>query len=223
LGVGGFEGVILDVDGTLVDSNDAHARAFSEALNVPFERVRPLIGMGSDKLLPQLIGRSDAERAEQKTKVFKERFLPHLRAFPKVPELLTALKARGLRLVVASSAGKDELDALLAVAGAAPFLEGQTDADDAENSKPNPDIVQAAVRQLKLPAARCVMIGDTPYDAEAAARAGVAFIGVLCGGWPAEALQPALAVRRDPADLLANLEDPPLPGRGRPRASGDPV
>ena len=220
---GGFEAVILDVDGTLVDSNDAHAHAFAEVLNVPFERVRPLIGMGADKLLPQLIGRYDSALAEQKTNLFKARFLPHLRPFPKVPELLKALKGRGLRLGVASSAGKDELDALLAVASAAPFLEAQTDADDADKSKPDPDIVQAAVRQLKLPAPRCVMIGDTPYDAEAAARAGVAFIGVLCGGWQAESLQPALAVRRDPADLLDNLEDLPLLRRGRPRAGGDPV
>ena len=203
---GGFEAVILDVDGTLVDSNDAHAHAFAEVLNVPFERVRPLIGMGADKLLPQLIGRYDAALAERKKEVFRIRFLPGLRAFPGVVELLQQFQAMGLRMVVASSAGKDELDALLAVAGAAPFLEGQTDADDAETSKPDADIVQAAVRQLKLPAAHCVMIGDTPYDAEAAARAGVAFIGVLCGGWQAESLQPALAVRRDPADLLANLE-----------------
>jgi HAD superfamily hydrolase (TIGR01549 family) len=202
----GFEAVILDVDGTLVDSNDAHAHAFAQVLNVPFERVRPLIGMGADKLLPQLIGRYDAALAERKKEVFRIRFLPGLRAFPGVVELLEQFQAMGLRMVVASSAGKDELDALLAVAGAAPFLEGQTDADDAETSKPDPDIVQAAVRQLKLPASRCVMIGDTPYDAEAAARAGVAFIGVLCGGWQAESLQPALAVRRDPADLLANLE-----------------
>jgi HAD superfamily hydrolase (TIGR01549 family) len=206
LRAGGFKAVILDVDGTLVDSNDAHARAFAEVLNVPFERVRPLIGMGSDKLIPRLIGRYDAELAERKTKLFKARFLPHLRAFPKVCDLLKQLQAMRLRMVVASSAGKDELDALLAVAGAAPFLEGQTDAHDAEQSKPDPDIVQAAVRRLNLPAARCVMIGDTPYDAEAAARAGVAFIGVLCGGWQAESLQPALAVRRDPADLLATLE-----------------
>ena len=132
---GGFEAVILDVDGTLVDSNDAHAHAFAEVLNVPFERVRPLIGMGADKLLPQLIGRYDAALAERKKEVFRIRFLPGLRAFPGVVELLARFQAVGLRRVVASSAGKDEIDALIAVAGAAPFLEGQTDADDAEASR----------------------------------------------------------------------------------------
>ncbi len=202
---GGFEAVILDVDGTLVESNDAHARAFAEVMGLPFERVRPLIGMGSDKLIPALIGRYDASLAERKKALFRERYLPQLKAFPRVEALLQALQDRGLRLAVASSAGKDELDALLAVAGAQPFLEAQTDADDAGQSKPDPDIVQAAVKQLRLPAARCVMVGDTPYDAKAAARAGVAFIGLRCGGWDDQALQPALAVRRDPAELLQDI------------------
>lgn len=200
-----FKAVILDVDGTLIDSNDAHARAFAEVLGLPFERVRPLIGMGSDKLLPALIGRYDEALAQRKTELFMERFLPRLRAFPRVPDLLEKFKEDGLRMVVASSAGKDELDALLRVAGAQDYLEAQTDADDAEASKPDPDIVQAAVRKLGLPPPRCLMVGDTPYDAQAAARARVAFIGLLCGGWAAQDLQPALAVRRDPADLEAML------------------
>jgi HAD superfamily hydrolase (TIGR01549 family) len=200
-----FEAVIFDVDGTLVDSNDAHARAFAEVLGLPFERVRPLIGMGSDKLMPELIGRYDQALAERKTRLFMERFLPRLRAFPRVPELLQKFKADGLRVAVASSAGKEELDALLEAAGARPYLEAQTDADDAGASKPDPDIVQAAVRKLGVPPERCVMVGDTPYDAQAAARARVAFIGLLCGGWAARNLQPALAVRRDPAELLATL------------------
>lgn len=202
---GRFEAVILDVDGTLIDSNDAHARAFAEVLDLPFERVRPLIGMGADKLLPALIGRYDPAPAERKKAVFKEHYLPGLRAFPRVRELLGTLKEMHLRLVVASSAGKDELEALLRVAGAQDYLEAQTDADDAEASKPDPDIVQAALRRLGLPPGRCVMVGDTPYDAQAAARAGVAFIGLRCGGWGAQDLQPALAVRRDPAELLATL------------------
>ena len=195
---------LLDVDGTLVDSNDAHARAFAEVLGVPFGRVRPLIGMGSDKLIPALIGRYDEALAERKKALFKERYLPRLRAFPKVPQLLHRLKGMGLRLVVASSAGSDELEALLAVAGAQPYLEAATNADDAPRSKPDPDIVQAALQRLRLPAEHCLMIGDTPYDAQAAARAGVAFVGLRCGGWGERDLQPALAVHADPAGLLCS-------------------
>ena len=107
-------------------------------------------------------------------------------------------------MVVASSAGKDELEALLEVAGAQPYLEAQTDADDADKSKPDPDVVQVALEKLRLPAEHCVMVGDTPYDAQAAARAGVAFIGLRCGGWSERDLQPALAVYADPAELLCS-------------------
>lgn len=171
---------------------------------MPFERVRPLIGMGSDKLMPALIGRYDEALAERKKALFKERYLPQLRAFPKVKDLLQTLKGMRLRLVVASSAGKDELGALLQVAGARPYLEAQTGADDAERSKPDPDIVQAALRKLGLPAQRCVMVGDTPYDAEAAARAGIAFVGLRCGGWSEAELRPALGVYADPAALLCS-------------------
>jgi HAD superfamily hydrolase (TIGR01549 family) len=205
-----FRAAILDVDGTLVDSNDAHARAFAEVLGAPFERVRPLIGMGSDKLIPALVGRYDAALAERKSALFKQSYLPGLRAFPKVPQLLQRLKGMGLRLAVASSAGKDELDALLAVAGAQPYLEAATHADDAERSKPDPDIVQAALRRLGLPARDCLMLGDTPYDAQAAARAGVTFIGLRCGGWGARDLRPALAIYADPEELCSYLTTRPL-------------
>ena len=203
-----YQGVILDVDGTLVDSNDAHAHGFVEAFrefghDIAFERVRPLIGMGSDKLIPQLIGRYDEALAERKKAIFKARFLPRLRAFPGVEDLLRCLKESGLRLAVASSAAKDELDALLTVANAKRYFEETTDADDAERSKPDPDIVQAALAKLALAPERCVMVGDTPYDAQAARNARVAFIGVRCGGWWRDAdLQPAISIRDDPAELL---------------------
>ena len=205
-----FHGVIFDVDGTLVDSNDAHARAFAEAFaslgyRVSFDAVRPLIGKGSDKLIPDLIGRYDKAVAERKKAIFKESYLPELRPFPGVTALLETLKARGCRLAVASSASKAELDALLEVANAARYFERTTDADDAEASKPDPDIVVAARHSLGLAAERCAMVGDTPYDAQAARRAGVAFIGVSCGGWPDAALQPALAIYDDPADLALKL------------------
>jgi HAD superfamily hydrolase (TIGR01509 family) len=206
-----FQGVIFDLDGTLVDSNDAHARAFVEAfgefgLRIPFEKVRRLIGKGSDKLIPELIGRYEPALAERKKEIFMQRDLPALRAFACVEELLAALRSKGLKLAVASSAAEEELDALLEVAHAKRYFEAKTDADDAERSKPDPDIVQAALRKLALPPARCVMVGDTPYDAHAARAAGVAFVGVRCGGWRDAELQPAVGVYEDPADLLRDLD-----------------
>jgi HAD superfamily hydrolase (TIGR01509 family) len=206
-----FEGVIFDVDGTLIDSNDAHAHAFVSALresgyDIPFERVRRLIGKGADKLIPDLIGKYDEAVADRKKAIFKREYLPRLQAFPKVEALLQQLDKLGVRLAVASSAGKDELDALLEVAHGSRYFEQQTDSDDAEHSKPDPDIVQAALRKLGLAASRCVMVGDTPYDAEAAKRSGLAFVGVRCGGWGDADLQPSLAVFAGPADALTHLD-----------------
>jgi HAD superfamily hydrolase (TIGR01509 family) len=207
-----FQGAIFDVDGTLVDSNAAHAQAFVEAISergfdVPFDKVRRLIGKGSDKLIPELIGRYDPAIADRKKALFKARYLPGLRAFPKVEALLEMLRTRGLKLAVASSAGEDELAALLEVAHASGYFSEEANADDARRSKPDPDIVQAALRKLALAPSRCVMIGDTPYDADAARRAGVAFIGLRCGGWDDAHLQPALGVFEDAADLLRAVND----------------
>ncbi len=205
-----YAGVLLDVDGTLVDSNDAHAHAFVEAfsrhnLEIPFHKVRRLIGKGSDKLIPELIGAPDEAISELKSEIFKRKYLPQLAAFPGATELVARLHERALKLAVASSAGKDELDALLRIAGAGKYLDEVTSADDATNSKPDPDIVDAALKRLGLPPARCLMIGDTPYDAQAAQRAGVAFAGVRCGGWSDGDLQPAVGIFHNPAEILRRI------------------
>jgi HAD superfamily hydrolase (TIGR01509 family) len=212
--------VLLDIDGTLIDSNDAHAHAWVEALaahghEVPFARLRPLIGSGGDKVLPQVTGiEEDSEEgqriAKERSRIFKEKYLPTLRAFDGAADLLRAMKSRGLQLVVATSAKEDELDGLLDVVGAPETLDARTSSDDAERSKPDPDIVQAALTQVDAPREAVLMIGDTPYDLEAATRAGVGLIAVRCGGWSDEALRGALAIYDDPADLLARLDESPL-------------
>lgn len=214
--------VILDVDGTLVDSNDAHARAWMKALErgghpVPYDKVRRLIGMGSDNLLPEAAG-VEKETAEGKQmsewwkESFKEEYISDLKAFPRTRELLQELRDRGLRLVVASSAEEDLLKQLLDIAGASDLIEEKTSADDAKNSKPDPDIVAAALKQLALDPDQVVMLGDTPYDVEAALRAGIDIIGVRSGGWDDEGLEGAIAVYDDVADLLEQLDSSPLSG-----------
>lgn len=215
-----IDGVIFDVDGTLIDSNDAHARAWVAALaehgyDVPFERVRRLIGMGGDKLLPSVAGiDTDSERGKQIDKrrgaIFQQRFLPEVGAFPQVRPLLERLSADGMRLVVASSAKGDEIDTLLERTGAADLFESSTSSSDAPRSKPDPDIVEAALSQLGLPAGQVLMIGDTPYDIEAAAKAGIGIVALRSGGWGDADLAGALAVYDDPADLLAGYDDSPL-------------
>jgi phosphoglycolate phosphatase-like HAD superfamily hydrolase len=214
--MGSIRGVLLDIDGTLVDSNDAHARAWVKAFaeggfDVAFEDVRPLIGMGGDKILDKLAG-LDEDDAQgniisiRRCEIFKQAFLPSLRPFLRVRELLSLMRSRGLRLVAASSTRADELRGLLKVCGAEDLLHEQTSSDDAEESKSDPDIVAAALDKIGLPAAEVVMLGDTPYDVEAAARAKVATIALLCGGWDRDHLKGATAVYADPADLLENLD-----------------
>jgi len=212
-----IRGVIFDVDGTLVDSNDAHARAWEEAFRdvghpVPFEKIRPLIGMGGDKLVPAVTGwPRDDPRVERVGKrrghIFRERYLPHVRAFPGARELVAALKEAGARLAVASSAEKEELEPLLERAGAADLIEHKASSDGAERSKPDPDIVHAALQRLRLPKGDVVMIGDTPYDVEAAARAGIGAIALRSGGWDDESLRGAQQIYDGPADLLAHLPE----------------
>ena len=214
-----YEGVIFDVDGTLVDSNDAHAeawvRAFAEAGHpIPFERVRPLIGMGGDQLLPALGLPAEGEASEKmgrrRGEIFKKDFLPHLRPLPGARELVMRLQQDGYRLAVASSAQPAELEPLLKVAGVDQILRLRTSAGDVEESKPEPDVVQAALGRLRLAPPAAVMIGDTPYDVAAALRAGVAVIAFRSGGWSDSDLRGALAVYDHAADLLGRLDSSPL-------------
>ncbi len=212
--------VLLDIDGTLIDSNDAHARAWVGAFaaggyDIAFERVRPLIGKGGDKLIPELTGLDPkSAEAERLSTARGDRFardeLPRLRATPGARALLERLRDAGLLLVVATSAEASEVDALLRQAGVADLIQAASSAGDAERSKPDPDIIQAALRKANCHPSQCVMLGDTPYDVEAAARARVPAIALRCGGWDDVALRGALAIHDDPADLLAQWDASPF-------------
>jgi HAD superfamily hydrolase (TIGR01509 family) len=214
------EAVLLDVDGTLIDSNDAHAHAWVDTgreLGYPiaFAEVRPLIGMGGDQVLPRLTGLDEASDAgrrvlERRGEIFRAHYLPRLRAFAGARELLERLRADGRRLIVATSASEDDLAALLEQAGLDTLIDGATNADDADTSKPAPDIVAAALAEAGVTAGSAVMLGDTPYDVEAAQRAGVRILALRCGGWTDDALSGALAVYEDPAALLAAYDDSAL-------------
>ena len=217
------EAVLLDVDGTLLDSNDAHAQAWSDAfreagLEIGSETVRPLIGMGSDKLLPKLTGiDAESERAklliDRRKEIFAKTYLPVVRPFPKARDLLERMRADGLRLVVATSASEDELRGLLAALGAEWIIDDATNSSEVERSKPDPDIVRAAIDKAGVSPERCVMLGDTPYDVEAATRSRVRVVGLRCGGWGDDDLRGAAEIHDDPAGLLSRYEES-LIGRG---------
>jgi HAD superfamily hydrolase (TIGR01509 family) len=209
--------IILDVDGTLVDSNDAHAQAWIEAFRehgvaVEYRDVRRCIGMGGDKLMPAVSGLDEASPEGQaigsrRAKIFKEHFLPSLQPFPGVRDLLARLKNDGFGLVVASSAKQDELGPLLQIALVNDLVEHATSSDDADESKPDPDIVEAALNTVQCCREHATMLGDTPYDVEAAGRAGVRTVCVRSGGWDLPELDGAALIYDDAADILAHYED----------------
>jgi HAD superfamily hydrolase (TIGR01549 family) len=213
-------GVILDVDGTLVDSNDAHARAWVDAFaefefDVPYARARSLIGMGGDNLLPEAIGvEKDSPQGEaiakRRSAIFKERYLKTVNPFRGTREMAERMKVEGLEIAIGTSAQEDELKPLLEIADVADLIDTKTSADDAESSKPDPDIIHAALKRLKIPSDEVLMVGDTPYDIEAAARAGVRTVAFRSGGWSDAGLKGAIAVYAGPWDLLDRFDDSPF-------------
>jgi HAD superfamily hydrolase (TIGR01509 family) len=147
---------------------------------------------------------------KRRSQIFKEQFLPHLQPFRDSARLVAVLKARGCTIVAASSAKRQELQPLLAVAGAEALMDASTSGDDADESKPDPDIIQAALTRANVSPEQAVMVGDTPYDVEAARRAGVAVIAFRCGGWGDADLKGAVAIYDGPWDLLSRLDESPL-------------
>ena len=215
-----LKAVLFDVDGTLVDSNDAHAHAWVKAfadsgITVEFAHVRRCIGMGGDKLMPEVSGLKDdsplgSQIAKRRGEIFTTEFLPKIRPFRDAARLVATVKDLGLTAVAASSAKKDELKPLLEIAGADGLMDAATSSDDAEESKPDPDIIQAALKRAKAAPAEAIMIGDTPYDVEAALRASVATIAFRSGGWSDADLAGAIAIYDGPWDLLEQLDQSPL-------------
>ena len=211
-----LQGVIFDIDGTLVDSNDAHAQSwvdtFAEAgYDAPFEAVRSLIGMGADKLLPKTIGiPHDSEEGKKLTKrrseIFGKNYLPRLRPLDGSRALVLRVRADGLKAIVATSAKEEELQGLLQAAEVADLMQEKATASDAKRSKPDPDIVEAAIEESGIAPQNLVMIGDTPYDIEAAGKAKVRTIAFRSGGWTDEALKGAAEIYDGPADLLAHYD-----------------
>jgi HAD superfamily hydrolase (TIGR01509 family) len=211
--------VILDMDGTLLDSNDAHVRAWVEALRehgreVSEEQIRPWVGMGGDNLLPAAVGisRASAEGrriAETRGEIFRS-CLPRLKPFPGVRPLLERMRRDGLKLVVATSSPADEVGKAVEIVGAGDLLDDVTSAGDTARSKPDPDVVHAALRLVGVSAGDAIMLGDTPYDVQAAGQAGVPVIAFRCGGFRDQDLQGAIAIYDGPADLLAHYDESPL-------------
>lgn len=218
--------VIFDVDGTLVDTNDLHAASWYETFrrfghDIPRERVRDEMGKGGDTLIPALLPPDTVERQGKEIEAFRKdlytrEYLPRARPFPEVRALFERVRAAGQLAVLASSSKGDEVERYKEIAGIADLVDEATAADDAERSKPFPDIFLAALERIApIPPGGAIVVGDSPYDAKAAAMAGLRTVGLLCGGFPADALRGSgvVALYRDPADLLSNYDASPLAPR----------
>jgi HAD superfamily hydrolase (TIGR01509 family) len=214
-----IEAFIFDIDGTLIDSVDYHAEAWVKAFDkfgrkIKFYEARRQVGKGGDQFLPEFLLKKEIKEfgkdlEDERGKIFKRDFLSGIKPFPQVRELFERIRADGRRVVLASSAKADELEVYKKIARIEDLIESETSADDAEKSKPEPDIFQAALEKLgKINKKNVVVVGDTAYDAEAAAKINLKTIGVLTGGWTANELRSAgcQEVYRDAADIFANYK-----------------
>ncbi len=210
----GIAAVLFDLDGTLVDSNEEHAKAWVEVfaeygheLNL-FDVTR-LIGMGGDKLIQKAIGTTAPEQVKEMEKrheeIFLEKYLHDVYPLDKANELIVLLKERGLTVLLATAANDKVRDALLARGDLREQFHELTDSDEAEESKPAPDTLLACLEGHELEPYQCLLIGDTPYDGEAAAQAGMRFLAVETGGWNAGSLANAAGVYASISALYRSL------------------
>jgi phosphoglycolate phosphatase-like HAD superfamily hydrolase len=217
--------VIFDMDGTLIDSVDLHAASWQRTFaqfghQIDYAAIRSQIGKGGDQLMPVFLPDDEVERLGKEMEQFRKdlfmhEYLPKVRGFPGVPDLFGRILADGKRTAIASSAKQDELATFRKIASVEGLVSEVTSSDDAERSKPFPDIFQAALQRLSLPADQAVVVGDSPHDAVAARAVGIVTIGVLCGGFPEADLREAgcAEIYQDPQDLLQNYDRSILGGR----------
>jgi HAD superfamily hydrolase (TIGR01509 family) len=213
------EAALLDVDGTLIDSNYQHALAWYRAFRqngivLPIWRIHRAVGMGGDQLVPALVGRETDEELGDKIREDRDplyrALIGEVEPLEGAHDLMAELKERGLRVVLASSSPQDELDHYLDLLDARELADAWTTKDDVEETKPEPDLVVAAL--AKAGTSSSVMVGDTRWDIEAAAKAGIQTICVLTGGWSEQELREAgaIAVFASMSEVRERLGETPL-------------
>ena len=212
-----MRGILFDVDGTLIDSNDLHAEAWIEAFGhfgkkLKWSVVRHQIGKGGDLLVPDLLNAKEMQTFGEKVKkyrgqIFKKKYMPRVRPFPASHDSLRALRDRGLRLALASSSNPDEVEYYTQLLGVGDLLAGVTSKKDAKFSKPSPEIFEAARRRTKTSRERTLIVGDTPYDVLAAHRSAMPIAAVLCGGFERKLLKKAEFLFDDVEELVEKIDE----------------
>jgi HAD superfamily hydrolase (TIGR01549 family) len=213
---------IFDLDGTLVDSNDLHAEAWQEAFRhfgkeIPLRELRRQIGKGGDQYLPVFLSPPEMQAFGEELNtfrgdLFKKKYLKRGQAFPKVRELFEQVRASGKRIALASSGNADEIEHYVELAHIGDLIDARTTKTEVRHSKPEPDVFLEALRQLRLSADEAIVIGDTPFDVQAAKKSEMRTIALLCGGFSEDELRAsgAVAIYRDAADLLESYQRSPL-------------
>jgi phosphoglycolate phosphatase-like HAD superfamily hydrolase len=216
-----LKAVLFDIDGTLVDSNEAHVSAWAFAFQEagrPQETdiIRKQIGKGGDLLVPALLpdepGATHDQIAKAHGRIFADAYLDHVKPFPDAHALVERASRAGLKVVLASSAKRDELDHYVELLDIKPLLTATTSSDDVETSKPAPDIFATALGKIGVEPEAAIAVGDTPYDIDAAMRSGIVSIGLLSGPFSEGELRDAgaIAIYRDVSHLLSEFERSPL-------------
>jgi HAD superfamily hydrolase (TIGR01509 family) len=226
-----IEAVIFDIDGTLVDTVDFHAQSWERTFThfghqIPYKQIRSQIGKGSDKLMPVFFSLEELNQSDDgqsptfgermrdyRRELYKNEYHPRIKAFPQVRELFMAIKADGKRIALASSATKDDVAAYTQILNVEELVDAATTTTEVKSSKPDPDLFLVTLDKLgDIAANEAIVVGDTPYDAEAAGKANLRTVGVLSGGFSAENLRQAgcIAIYQDIADLLAHYDESPL-------------
>jgi len=211
---------IFDIDGTLVDSNELHVDSWDRAFRrfgkqFPREKLRAQIGKGSDQYLPEFltpdeIKRFGKELDDYRSELFRDEYLPKVRPFPKVRELFQRIRDDDKRIVLASSGKKADTKYYIDLLKIEDLIQGYTSGDDADSSKPAPDIFTASLEKLgDISPADAMTVGDTRFDIDAARKAGSGTIAFLCGGTSESVLREtgAVTIYRDPADFLAHYDE----------------
>lgn len=224
-----IKALILDIDGTLLDSNWQHVDAWEEAFaseGFHFDRqtIHDQIGKGGDNLVPTLLPDAPPDVKERLEKaegrIYKEKYRDTVRPYPGARDLIVKARNRGQQVVLASSANGPDLDFYVDLLDAKDLLSSTTSKDDVEHSKPDPDIFRAALDKLGLPADEAMVVGDTPFDIQAAAKCGLKTVAVRSGGFSDDQLKGAAAIYDDVAALLADYESSPISSRSSSGGGG---
>jgi HAD superfamily hydrolase (TIGR01549 family) len=212
-----LQGLLFDIDGTLVDSNDHHARCWIEAFahfgkHFSYDFIRHQLGKGGDLLVPDVLGAKEMRKFGEAVKkyrsdLYKRKYLEEVKPFPFVEALFEALRERGVRLALASSSNEEEVEYYTRLLNAEQFIEGSTSKSDAQFSKPSPEIFAAALERAGSDAEFTFAAGDTPYDVLAAHRIAMPIIAVLSGGFERELLAKAEFVFRDAGEIPEHFEE----------------